>query len=97
MTSVQAEAKVAFDHIASLHVRGLASWRWVIDIVRETISQGGYAFEIFNEPLAAVYGFDDELNGDWGCSPAELARAVRLACDEQLGTLDGEDAIGSSV
>ena len=60
MTSTQAEVKVTCDHIASLHLRGLASWRWVIDIVRETISEGGYAFEFFDEPPAAVYGLDDE-------------------------------------
>jgi hypothetical protein len=85
MTSTQAETKVAFDHIASLHADGLASWGWVIDIVRETISQGGYAFEFFEQPLAAVYGLDDELEGGWGRAEEELGRAVWSACVEQLG------------
>ncbi len=85
LTSAQAEAKVAFDHIASLHVDGQASWGWVIDVVRETISQGGYAFELFDEPLAAVYGLDEELEGHWGRSETELGKAVYSACEEQLG------------
>lgn len=85
LTSTQAEAKVAFDHIASLHLDGLASWGWVIDVVRETISQSGYAFELFDEPLSAVYGLDEELEGHWGRSEAEAGKAVHAACEEQLG------------
>ena len=85
MTSIRAEAKAAFDHLASLHAGGLASWRWVVDTVRESISQGAYAVEFFDEPLAAVYGPDDELDGGWGRPHEELARAVRSAYEQQLG------------
>jgi hypothetical protein len=84
MTSLQAEVKVAFDHIAALHIGGRASWRWVMDTVRETISQGGYAFEFFDEPLAAVYGLDDELGAEWGRAEPELAKDVLRACEQQL-------------
>jgi hypothetical protein len=59
-------------------VDGLASWGWVIDVVRETISQGGYAFEFFEQPLAAVYGLDDELDGGWGRSEEELGEPSGL-------------------
>ena len=87
LTTTQAEVKVAFDHIAALHTDGLASWGWVIDVVHETISQGNYAVEYFEEPLAAVYGMDDELDGGWGRSEQEIGRAIRSACDQQLGRL----------
>lgn len=68
MTSLQAEVKVALDHSAAMHIQGRASWRWVMETVRETISQGGYEFEFFDEPLAAVYGLDDETWGGVGSS-----------------------------
>lgn len=84
MTSLQAEVKVAFDHIAAMHIQGRASWRWVMETVRETISQGGYEFEFFDEPLAAVYGLDDELGAAWGRAEPELARDVLRACEQQL-------------
>ncbi len=84
MTSLQAEVKVAFDHIAALHTQGRASWRWVVEAVRETVSQGGYAFEFFDAPLAAVYGLDDELGAAWGRAEPELARDVLRACQQQL-------------
>lgn len=85
MTPLRAEVKVAFDHIAALHVQGRATWWWVMATVRETISQGGHAFEFFDEPLAAVYGLDDELGAAWGRAEPELARDVLRACEQQLG------------
>lgn len=88
LTTTQAEVKVAFDHMAALHNNGLASWGWVLDVVHEAISQGDYNIEFFEEPLAAVYGMADELQGGgWGRSEEELGRAVRVACDQQLGRI----------
>ncbi len=86
MTSLQAEVKVAFDHIAALHIQGLAGWRWVMDTVRETISQGGYESAFFDEPLSAVYGLDDELGAAWGRAEPELARDVLRACKQQVNS-----------
>lgn len=86
MTSARAAAKVAFDQVATLHLDGRAAWQWVIDVVCETISQNEYSSEFFDEPLANVYGLDDELSGRWGRSKEELAVAVRDACARQLAS-----------
>ena len=65
MTSTRAAAKTTSDHVAEMHLQGRASWRWVIDVVVETISQGGHASELFEEPLAAAYGMNDEVDVGW--------------------------------
>jgi hypothetical protein len=85
MSSTQAEAKVAFDHIASLHLDGRVSWRWVVDKVLETMSQNNYADEFFEQPLGYAFGLADEIHGSWGRSLEDVALAVRAVCAEQVG------------
>lgn len=38
---------------------------------------------LFDEPLGAVYGLDDELTGGWGRQATEIEQAVREACEWQ--------------
>lgn len=83
MTELAAAVRLAFDDIAKLCLSGKASWRWVIAAVAGVCEQNGYASVLFDEPLGAVHGLDDELTGRWGRQATEIERAVREACERQ--------------
>lgn len=87
MTTVKAAAKLAFDDVASLHERGLAGWRWVVQAVRQTIERGDYADAFFAEPLGGTYELDEELGGGWGRSDAYLSQVVSRAAESSRSVL----------
>ncbi|MER7247912.1 hypothetical protein [Kribbella sp. NPDC000426] len=84
LSSKGAALKVAFDHIAYLHVSGRARWAWVVNQVVEVVSGAGYVEEAFGQPLAQLYGVDDEMSEPWSRSDEELAGVVRQACLDQI-------------
>ena len=84
LSSVDAALKVAFDHIAHLHVSGRARWTWVVNQVVEVVAGTGYADEAFEHPLGQLYAVDDDMSEPWSRSDEELGRVVRQACLDQI-------------
>jgi hypothetical protein len=83
LSSRQAALKVAYDHIANMHLTGRVRWAWVVNQVVELVIGNGYADEVFEQPLGALWGIDDELGEPWSRTEDELAGIVRRACIEQ--------------
>ena len=84
LSSRQAALKVAYDHIANMHLSGRVRWTWVVNQVVELVIGNGYASEVFEQPLGALWGIDDELGDPWSRTEDELAGIVRRACIEQV-------------
>ena len=84
LSSRQAALKVAYDHIATMHLSGRAHWTWAVNQVVELVIGNGYASEVFEQPLGALWGIDDELGEPWSRTEDELAGIVRQACIEQV-------------
>ena len=81
MSTEQASIKVAYDHIADMHLAGRARWTWVVNQVVEIVIANGFASDVFEQPLSELYGLDDKPGEPW--SRTDLARVVREACVEQ--------------
>ena len=84
LSSRQAAVKVAYDHLANMHLTGRVRWTWVVNQVVELVIGNGYAAEAFDQPLGDLWGVDDELGDPWSRSEDELAGVVRQACTEQV-------------
>jgi hypothetical protein len=84
LSSRQAALKVAYDHIASLHLSGRVRWAWVVNQVVELVIGIGHVSEAFEQPLGELWGIDDELGDPWSRTEEELAGIVRQACIEQM-------------
>jgi hypothetical protein len=84
LSSRQAALKVAYDHIANMHLSGRAHWTWAVNKVVELVIGNGYASEVFEQPLGSLWGIDDELGEPWSRTEDELAGIVRQACIEQV-------------
>jgi hypothetical protein len=89
MSSKHAAVKLAFDHIANMHLSGRARWTWVVNQVVELIYATGYASESFEQPLGQLYGIDDEAGEPWSRTDDELAQIVRQACLDQTASHRG--------
>jgi hypothetical protein len=83
-SSQQAALKVAYDHVANLHLSGRARWTWAVNKVAELVIANGYAAEAFEQPLGELWYIDDEPGEPWSCTDDELAGIVHQACIEQL-------------
>ncbi|GAB2681311.1 hypothetical protein GCM10009743_66810 [Kribbella swartbergensis] len=86
LSSKLAAVKVAFDHVANLHLSGRARWAWVVNQVVEVVYRTGDASEAFEQPLGQFYGIDDEAGEPWSRTEDELARIVRQACLDQTAS-----------
>ncbi|MEV0795343.1 hypothetical protein [Kribbella sp. NPDC050459] len=84
LSSRQAALKVAYDHIATMHLTGRVRWAWVVDQVVGLVIGNGYASEAFEQPLGELWGIDDDLGDPWSRAEDELAGIVRQACIEQV-------------
>ncbi|MFD7075841.1 hypothetical protein ACFV9G_16655 [Nocardioides sp. NPDC059952] len=79
-----AAARLAFDHVARMHLDGKAGWRWVLTAVTGVFVQNDYGREFHNEPLGALYGLEDEVAGGWGRRLEEIEAEVHDACERQI-------------
>lgn len=84
LSARQAALKVAYDHIANMHLTGRVRWAWVVNQVVELVIANGYADEAFEQPLGEMWRIDDEPGEPWSRTDDELAEIVRRACIEQL-------------
>ncbi|MGW5190529.1 hypothetical protein ACWEOO_14810 [Kribbella sp. NPDC004138] len=84
LSSRRAALKVAYDHIANMHLTGRVRWAWVVNQVVGLVIGNGYASEAFEQPLGELWGIDDDLGDPWSRTEDELAGIVRQACIEQV-------------
>jgi len=84
LSSRQAALKVAYDHIAHMHLTGRVRWAWVANQVVGLVIGNGYSSEAFEQPLGELWGIDDDLGEPWSRTEDELAGIVRQACIEQV-------------
>jgi hypothetical protein len=78
-----AAASLSFNHLARMHVDGLAAAQWVSQKVEEVLIRSGYDRDVFDLPLGCLLDIADEW-GDGRRTDQELAAMVREACEEQL-------------
>ncbi|MFF1822143.1 hypothetical protein ACFVWG_32850 [Kribbella sp. NPDC058245] len=84
LSSRQAALKVAYDHIANMHLSGRVRWTWVVNQIVGLVISNRYASEVFEQPLGDLWGIDDEPGEPWSRTDDELAGIVRRACVEQV-------------
>jgi hypothetical protein len=58
--------------------------KWVLARVERIIVQAQYDDEVMDMPLGRLYGLDDEWDGGWGRTPAQLKALIEAGCAEQL-------------
>jgi hypothetical protein len=56
----------------------------VVKRVEQIVLQAEYDEDVLSLPLGHLYGVDDEWEGGWGRTPAELKAEVEARCREQL-------------
>jgi hypothetical protein len=84
VSSRQAALKVAYDHIANMHLSGRVRWAWVVNQVAGLVIGNAYASEVFEQPLGDLWRIDDEPGQPWNRTDDELAGIVRQTCIEQV-------------
>lgn len=84
MSGTRAAARIAFDHIARMHLDGKAGWRWVLTAVTGAFEQNDYGRAFRDEPLGALCGLEDEVAGGWGRRTVEIEAEVHDACERQV-------------
>jgi hypothetical protein len=82
--SDEAEAQIAFTHLARMHAEGNAGERWITEKVDEFLDRTGYARSAIGLPLGQLYELADEWRAGWGRSDQQLAAEVQDACAAQL-------------
>lgn len=84
LSSRQAALKVAYNHIATMHLAGRVRWTWVVNQVVVLVIGNEYVTEAFEQPLGDLWGIDDERGEPWSRTDDELAGIVRQACIDQV-------------
>jgi hypothetical protein len=79
-----AAATVSFRDLAEMLISRRADARWVVERVEQIIVQVHYDEDVLNQPLGHLYGLDDEWEGGWGHTVAQLKAEVEARCSEQL-------------
>jgi hypothetical protein len=79
-----AAATASFRDLADMLVSRRADPQWVVKRVEQIIVQTHYDDDVLNLPLGHLYGLDDEWEGGWGRTPAQLKAEVEARCSEQL-------------
>lgn len=79
-----AAATESFRDLAEMLVTRRADPQWVIQRVEQIIVQTHYDDEVLNLPLSRLYGLNDEWDGGWGRTRAQLKAEVDARCSEQL-------------
>ncbi|WP_083661473.1 hypothetical protein [Actinophytocola xanthii] len=83
---VVATAQVAFDRLARMQTAHQAGERWVLDKVREIVSDADsdHARGVIDLPLGRIAHLADEWGADWSRPRHELEQEIRDACRAQL-------------
>jgi hypothetical protein len=89
-----AAATESFRDLAEMLVSRRADPRWVVKRVEQIIVRVQYDEDVLNLPLGHLYGLDDEWDGGWGRTPAQMKAEVEFRCSEQLGhDVGGEPSV----
>jgi hypothetical protein len=72
-----------YGDLARLHLDGRISAGRLIAQIEQFIVSADNVDDYLDQPLGAIYGFDDEWSAGWGRSKDELAVLLREACIEQ--------------
>lgn len=56
----------------------------LVEVVERVARASGYLKDVYDTPVGQLYGMDDEWEGGWGRTVAELRAEVRNACATQL-------------
>lgn len=79
-----AAATASFHELAEMLLSRRADPQWVVKRVEQIIVQAQYDDDILKLPLGRLYGLDDEWEGGWGRTSADLQAEVEARCSEQL-------------
>ena len=79
-----AAASLSFNHLARMHIDGLAAAQWIGQKVEEVLIRSDYQQAVIDLPLGSLYFVADEWGAGWGRTNQELAAVVREACEAQL-------------
>ena len=79
-----AAVTASFRDLAEMLVSRRADPQWVVKRVEQIIVQAQYDDDVLNLPLGRLYGLDDEWEGGWGRTSADLKAEVEARCSEQL-------------
>lgn len=79
-----AAATASFRDLAEMLLLRRADPQWVVKRVEQVIVQAQYDDDVLNLPLGHLYGLDDEWEGGWGRTSADLKAEVEARCSEQL-------------
>jgi hypothetical protein len=79
-----AAATEVFRDLAEMLLSRRAEAQSVARRVEEILVRVHYDDGLFRQPLGHLYGLDDEWDGGWGRTPAELTAEVEARCSEQL-------------
>ena len=74
----------AFRDLAEMLVSRRTDAQWVVKRVEQIVVQAQYDDEVLDMPLGHLYGLDDEWEGGWGRTEAELMAEVEARCLQQL-------------
>ena len=79
-----AAAAETFRDLDNMLLSRRADAQWVVKRVEQIIVQVQYDDDVLNQPLGHLYGLDDEREGGWGRTPAQLTAEVEARCSQQL-------------
>jgi len=79
-----AAATASFHDLAEMLLACRIGPRWVVKRVAQIIVQAQYDEDVLNLPLGRLYGLEDEWEGGWGRTSADLKAEVEARCSEQL-------------
>lgn len=77
--------RLTFTVEAARCLRGAVSEEFIVALVERIVVATGYARFVYEQPLGALYGMDDEWGAGWGRRVEDLRLEVRAACHQQVG------------
>jgi hypothetical protein len=78
-------ARIVFIDLARQWEANRLTEAGVVRAVDQVLGKVMYSADVIELPLGQLYRLDDEWDGGWGRTQAELAAIVQHACREQLG------------
>ena len=82
--SPSAAAEIWFSQTACLYEAGQVDERWVACVIDQVVRASDYDSAVYELPLGGLYGVNDEWEGGWGRSEAELRTMIRVGCRDQI-------------
>jgi len=82
--SIADACKFVFDDAAANLLAGITSEEAAVALVERVVIATSMDAAVWEQPLARIYGLDDEWGEGWGRPIPELRRAVHEACARQL-------------